>query len=370
MTPPPTATLYFRPTAFIDAPFGLDGQFHRLAGGLSFFSAYEVIAAEGGGRVSQQLVPVSALDDFIATLAPAQAEAARTTITNIISPRAPLQLGSRTIRLGEPQIMGILNMTPDSFSDGGRFIDDPVAAAGAGVAMAAQGAALIDVGGESTRPGAAAVWAQDEIARTVPVIERLVAAGTAVSIDTRQAETMEAAFKAGAHLINDVSALLHDSRSLVVAAAANVPVVLMHSPDPAKSLHGGAVGPDPLLAVYDWLEARIEAAVAGGVKRERILVDPGIGFGKGVAANLALINGLPLFHGLGCGLVFGASRKRIIGALANEAPVDARLGGSVALALTAAQGGAQIIRVHDVAETVQALKVWRGMRDAALTPVV
>ena len=367
---PPSARLYLRPTAFIDAPFGYDGQYHRLAGGLCFFSAYEVIAVEGGRRVGQQLIPISALEGFLGTLAPAQADAARAIIARITAPRAPLQLGARTIRLDQPQVMAILNMTPDSFSDGGKHLDDPEAAADAGVSMAAAGAALIDVGGESTRPSAAAVWAQDEIARTVPVIERLARAGTAVSIDTRQAEVMTAALAAGAHLVNDVSALLHDASALDVVAKAGCPVVLMHSPDAAKSLHGdGKTGGDPLLTVYDWLEARVAAVVAGGVARGNIIVDPGIGFGKSVTDNLALINGLSLFHGLGCPILLGASRKRIIGALSNEAPVEGRLGGSLALALAGAAQGVQLLRVHDVGESVQALRIWRGLRDAALTPL-
>lgn len=370
MTISATARLYFRPTAFIDAPFGYDGQFARLAGGLCFFSAYEVIAVEDGKRMSQQLIPISALDAFLDSLSAPQAEAARATLARITSPRAPLQLGERTIRLDQPQVMAILNMTPDSFSDGGKHMDDPEAAASSGVSMAAAGAALIDVGGESTRPGAAAVWAQDEIARTVPVIERLARAGTAVSIDTRQAEVMSAALAAGVHLINDVSGLCHDKAALGVVAAAGCPVVLMHSPDAKHSLHGdGKTGGDALLSVYDWLEARVEAVVAGGVARSKIIIDPGIGFGKGVSDNLALLNGLSLFHGLGCPVLLGASRKRIIGALSNEAPVDQRLGGSVALALAGAAQGVQLLRVHDVPETVQALRIWRGMRDAALTPV-
>lgn len=370
MTPSPTATLYFRPTAFIDAPFGFDGQFARLGGGLCFFSAYEVIAAQSGKRASHQLIPISGIDAFLDSLSPMQSEAARTTIARITAPRPPLQLGERTIRLDQPQVMAILNMTPDSFSDGGRHLDDPESAASSGVGMAAMGAALIDVGGESTRPGAAAVWAQDEIKRTVPVIERLARAGTAVSIDTRQAEVMNAALAAGAHLINDVSGLCHDEAALGVVAAARCPVVLMHSPDAKHSLHGdGKTGGDVLLGVFDWLAARIDVVVAGGVSRANIIVDPGIGFGKGVADNLALLNGLSLFHGLGCPVLLGASRKRIIGALSNEAPVDQRLGGSVALALAGAAQGVQLLRVHDVFETVQALRVWRGMRDAALTPV-
>jgi dihydropteroate synthase len=232
--------------------------------------------------------------------------------------------------------------------------------------MTVAGAAIVDVGGESTRPGAAAVWEGDEIERIVPVVERLARSGTAVSIDTRKAAVMEAALGGGAHLINDVSALLYDERALDVAVKAGCPVVLMHSPDPAKTGHEGGSYRDVLLEVYDWLEQRVDEVVARGIPRERVLIDPGIGFGKSLADNLALLNGLALFHGIGCGIVLGASRKRMIGALSNEAPPEARLGGSLAVALKGAELGAQLIRVHDVFETAQALRVWRGMRDAAL----
>jgi dihydropteroate synthase len=262
--------------------------------------------------------------------------------------------------------MGILNVTPDSFSDGGKHVGDPAAAAQVGVDMTVAGAAIVDVGGESTRPGAETVWEGDEIERTIPVIERLARSGAAVSIDTRKAGVMEAGLAAGAHLINDVSALLYDDRALEVVAKAGCPVVLMHSPDPRKTGHEGGDYGDVLIEVYDWLERRVEQVVAGGIDRDRVLIDPGIGFGKSLADNLALLNGLALFHGIGCGLVLGASRKRMIGALSNEAPASARLGGSLAVALKGAELGAQLIRVHDVFETAQALRVWRGMRDAAL----
>ena len=284
----------------------------------------------------------------------------------ITAPRAPLALGERTLRFDQPQVMGILNVTPDSFSDGGRHGADPAAVASAGVDMAAAGAALVDVGGESTRPGATVVWEGDEIARVAPVIERLARSGTLVSIDTRKAGVMEGALAAGARIVNDVSALLWDDRALEVVAKARCPVVLMHSPDPDKGGHGGGGYRQVLTEVFDWLERRIEAVVAGGVDRSRIIVDPGIGFGKSLADNLALINGLALFHGLGRPIMLGASRKRMIGALDNEAPVAARLGGSVALALKGVEAGAQLLRVHDVAETVQAVRVWRGLRDRAL----
>jgi len=352
---------YLRPTGFVDAPFGYDGQVLRLAGGLIWFSAVELIRVEHGRRVSQQLLPVGDLDAVLD-------DRGRAVLARIIAPRPPLRLGERTIRFDQPQVMAILNVTPDSFSDGGKHVGDPEGAAAAGVAMAAAGAAIIDVGGESTRPGAAAIWEGDEVGRVVPVIERLGRAGVAVSIDTRKSAVMTAALGAGAALVNDVSALTFDEEAMGVVARSGCPVVLMHHQGTPETMQKDPRYGDVLIEVYDWLETRIAAAEAADVPRDRMLIDPGIGFGKTMARSLALLNGLSLFHGLGCPIVLGASRKRIIGALDNEAPSSRRLGGSVALALKGAEQGVQLLRVHDVAETVQALKVWRGLRDEALTP--
>jgi dihydropteroate synthase len=179
---------------------------------------------------------------------------------------------------------------------------------------------------------------------------------------------MTAAVEAGARMINDVSALTYDARSAGVAASLNIPVVLMHHQGDPQTMQDDPRYDDVLVEIYLWLEERIEAAVEAGVKREHILVDPGFGFGKNVGHNLELMNGLALFHSLGHPLVVGASRKRTIGALSGEAPADKRLGGSVAFAMKAMEQGAQLIRVHDVFETVQAIRVWRGLRDQALTP--
>ena len=366
--PSPTSSLYFRPTAFIDAPFGFDGQFARLAGGLQFFSAWEMTAVEGGKRCGQWLIPVDRMDDTLANLSSAQSDAARVTVARATSLRPAITLGSRTVRLDQPQVMGILNMTPDSFSGGSDALDNPAAAAAIAVDMATAGAAIIDIGGESTRPGALPVWEEDERKRVIPVIEHLAASGTALSLDTRKATVMEAGLNAGAHMINDVSSLLYDDRALAVVAASTCPIVLMHFPGKPNDPHSHDIYSDPLIEVYDWLYDRIEAVVAAGIARDRIIADPGIGFGKSVAANLAIMNGLSLFHGLGCPLLLGASRKRMIGALSHEAPADQRLGGSIALALKAAEQGAHIIRVHDVPETVQAIRIWRGLRDGALSP--
>lgn len=349
------ATLHLRPVQFVDTPIGRDGEVARIAGGMVWFAAYEVIA---DGR--RRTVPVAALDGLLCDERAARLHAA------ITAPRAALTLGERTLRFDQPAVAGILNVTPDSFSDGGALHDDPAAAASAGVEMAAAGAALVDVGGESTRPGAPLVWEGDEAARVVPVIERLARSGTLVSVDTRKAAVMEAALAAGAGIVNDVAALLWDDRALEAVAKAGCPVVLTHSPDPAGGPHGGGAYADVLTEVFDWLAARVAAVVAGGVDRTRIVVDPGIGFGKSLADNLALLNGLAIFHGLGCPVMLGASRKRMIGALSNEAPVAERLGGSLALAVKAIGTGVQLLRVHDVAETVQAVRVWRGLKDRAL----
>ncbi|MET4898060.1 dihydropteroate synthase [Sphingomonadaceae bacterium jetA1] len=349
--------MHLRPVQFVDTPVGLeDGSVARLAGGMQWFAAYEV--REG---TSRRTVPVARFGQALG--GSPRAEALHAAFT---TPRAPWVIGPRTLCFDQPQVAAILNTTPDSFSDGGRHAGDPAAAADSGMAMAALGAAVIDLGGESTRPGAAPVWEGDEIARTAPVVERLARGGALVSIDTRKAAVMEAALAAGAGIVNDVAALLWDDRALEVVAKAGCPVILMHSPDPEKGGHGGGGYTDVLTEVFDWLEARVAAVVAAGVPRSRIMIDPGIGFGKSLADNLALMNGLALFHGLGCPIMLGASRKRMIGALSNEAPVDARLGGSLALALKGAEAGVQLLRVHDVAETVQALHVWRGLRDRAL----
>jgi dihydropteroate synthase len=354
------ARTLIRPTAFADSPFGHDGKVARLAGGLNWFAAVELLTVEGNRRVSAELLPVEQIESRLDDDLRAQWQALTAT-------RPPLKLGERMIRLDQPQVMGIINVTPDSFSDAGRLAEAS-AAIEAGVDMASAGAAILDIGGESTRPGAKPVWAQDEIDRILPVVERLAAGGAAVSIDTRKSEVVTAAIRAGARMVNDVSALTFDPRSAETIAAAGVPVVLMHHLGPPETMQQDPRYEDVLVEVYLWLEQRIGAAEAAGIARSNILVDPGFGFGKTVAHNLELMNGLALFHSLGCPLVLGASRKRTIGALAGEAPADRRLPGSIAFALKAVEQGAQILRVHDVPETVQALRIWRGLRDQALTP--
>ncbi len=357
--------IYLRPTGFIDSPQRHDGAGVRLAGSMLWFSQIEVID-KTAATTERHLIDNREWDAFISALDDGKQARANLLYARLTAPRAALQMGQRTIRLDQPQVMGIMNMTPDSFSDGGTNTDIE-AAASAAIAMASAGAAIIDIGGESTRPGAPLVWEGDEIKRVDPLIRKLAASGTAISIDTRKAAVMEAAIAAGAAMINDVSSLLFDDRAIEVARAAGVPVVLMHAPSQSSDPHKGGDYGDVVTDVFDWLEARVDAVEAAGISRDNILIDPGIGFGKSLAENLAIINNLSIYHAIGCSILFGASRKRLIGALSNEAGVDARLGGSVFLAMKAVEQGAHILRVHDVPETVQAVQVWRGLRDAALT---
>ena len=363
--------LYIQPLTFAPSPQAFAGDAVRLAGGMVYAREFAVILRRDGKVAERAIATAETIDDVLAQLPNELGPEAEAQWANLRMAHPPLQLGERTIRLDQPQVMGILNVTPDSMSDGGQFLDRPEAAAGHAADMLEAGAAIIDIGGESTRPGATAVWEGDELKRVIPVIERCFAMGAAVSIDTRRPAVMEAALQAGAEVINDVSALRHDPRSVEFAAASGKPVVLMHAPGSVDSsgddLHADAGYANVVLDVFDWLAAARDRAVAAGIERAKIILDPGVGFGKSLADNLALLNALPLFHALGQPLLLGASRKRSIGALSNEAPAHQRLGGSVALAVAGMNAGVQLMRVHDVFDTVQARNVWRGLRDAALT---
>jgi dihydropteroate synthase len=256
--------------------------------------------------------------------------------------------------------MAILNATPDSFSDGGDHFE-PGRAIAAGLEMRAAGADIIDVGGESTRPGASAVDPGEEMRRILPVVRGLAAEGCAVSIDTRNAATMRAALEAGAAIVNDVSGLAHDARSAAVCAAAGCPVVLMHMRGTPATMTEFARYDDVARDVAAELAARVAAAEAAGVARAAIALDPGIGFAKTATQNARLLADLPVLAALGFPLLVGVSRKRVIGAL-GEVPVPKdRLPGSIAAGLFALARGARMLRVHDVAATVQAVRVWHAL---------
>ena len=362
-----TDRIYIRPIGFVPGPQSEHGNAIRLAGGMVYASRFAVVLRREGAIVDRWIASPDTMAEVLGRLSGDIAGDAERQWANLTLAHPPLELGARTVRLDQPQIMGILNVTPDSFSDGGEFMDKPDVQRAQASKMLEAGAAIIDVGGESTRPGAQAVWEGDEIERVVPAIEMCVGMGAAVSVDTRKAAVMEAALEAGASLVNDVSGLTHDPRAAEVVARAGCPVVLMHAPGRGEDLHEGGDYANVVFDVFDELRARRDRALEAGIAANRILLDPGIGFGKNLADNLALINALAMFHALGHPLLLGASRKRLIGALSNEAGADARLGGSVTLAVKGMDAGVQLHRVHDVPETVQARNIWRGLRDAALT---
>ena len=261
-----------------------------------------------------------------------------------------------------PVVMGIVNVTPDSFSDGGRSAATDRAIEH-GLQLVREGADIVDVGGESTRPGSEGVPLDVELARVIPVISALAGEGLRVSCDTRKAAVMEAALAAGASIINDVSALQYDPRSLPVMAQASCLVVLMHAQGDPKTMQLSPVYEDVSLDVFDMLEARIAACEAAGIPRSRLVIDPGIGFGKSFRHNLDVLQQFTLFHGLGVPLLIGLSRKAFVGALTGEKVAGNRVNGSVGGAVWAALNGAHILRVHDVKATVEALAVGLAAAD-------
>lgn len=255
-----------------------------------------------------------------------------------------------------PLIMGIVNVTPDSFSDGGQYANAETAVSH-GLKLLEQGADILDVGGESTRPNAAEVSVEEEVKRVVPVIEGLQSTKSVISIDSRNAETIQCAIGAGANLINDVSALSHDVNSLNVAASCSAPICLMHMRGKPETMQENPVYGDVVDEICAYFEDRMELCTRHGIDVSRLILDPGIGFGKTVDHNLDILKNIRRFKSLGCPVLIGASRKSFIGEIVGETHPQDRLGGSLAVAIYAAEHGADILRVHDVAQTVQALKL-------------
>lgn len=256
--------------------------------------------------------------------------------------------------------MGIVNVTPDSFSDGGLYFNAARAIAH-GRELVEAGADVLDIGGESTRPGAAPVTVEEELRRVVPVVRALAERGAVVSIDTRHAAVMRGALAAGARIVNDVTALTGDPDSLATVAASEAEVVLMHMQGEPQTMQADPHYVDAPLDVYDYLAGRIAACEAAGIARARIAVDPGIGFGKNDAHNVAILGSLGLYHGLGCAVLLGVSRKSFVGRLSAGEPPKGRLPGSLAAALGGLDQGVQMLRVHDVAETAQARAIWHAV---------
>ncbi|MBA4490025.1 dihydropteroate synthase [Paracoccus sp. S1E-3] len=316
-------------------PIPEEGGALPLAGGWLRFSRLERL--ERGG-VPARILPAEA--------APPEVLSALTAL------RAPVM----GVGLDRPSVMGIVNATPDSFSDGGSY--DGIAH---GRELIAQGADLLDIGGESTRPGADEVDVAEEIARVVPVIAAL--RERPISVDTRKAQVARAALAAGAGLINDVSGFDFDPALAALAAESGAPVCLMHAQGVPATMQDDPRYEDVLLDVYDALAARIARAEAAGIARARIVVDPGIGFGKTLDHNLAILNRISLFHGLGCGILLGVSRKRFIGEIAAQPAPRERMPGTLAVTLASVGQGVQMHRVHDVAAAVQGLALWRAVTE-------
>ncbi len=328
---------YFRPLVRYDHPRPADAV--PLAGGTGWFTHAEHLRREAPGA----RVPASAL--------PAEALSALT------APRTPIC----GLSFERPRVMGIINVTPDSFSDGGQF-SGPARAVAHGRQLVTDGADILDVGGESTRPGAESVPVANEIARIEPVITALSQTVTVpVSIDTRKSCVAEAAAQAGAVLVNDVSGFTHDRMLAQFCARNALPVCVMHARGDPQTMQNDPAYEDVLLDVYDFLEKQVRMLEETGIPRSRIIVDPGIGFGKTQAHNLAILRNVSLFHGLGCPVLIGASRKAFIGRISGVPDAGQRMPGSLAVALGAVAQGVQILRVHDVAETVQAIALWKAV---------
>jgi dihydropteroate synthase len=343
--------LYLRPIGFLygetAAEAVAEGAALPLAGGEISFTAAELIEGVSASTERRFLTAKdlhASHDTELASL-----------LKRITTPRPPFAGLACTRTL----IMGIVNVTPDSFSDGGLY-DQTEGAVVRAAELAAAGADIVDVGGESTRPGSDPVEEGDELGRVLPVLEGLAGLNAEISIDTRTGSVARAAARAGAKIFNDVSALTYDPDSLAAAAETGLSVILMHAKGEPKTMHLDPRYDDVVLEVYDYLEGRIAAAEAAGIKRARIAADPGIGFGKTMDHTLSLLANLSLLHGLGVPILVGASRKRFIGGVAGGETPQSREPGSFAVALVAAAQGAQILRVHDVAGTRQALSVWRA----------
>ena len=339
------------------------GRALTLAGGPAVFT-HARLWRRGNGEVAGALATADELMAWSAAQAQAGDNRVAELLGNATRPR-PAFAGLPLAGPGwQPHLMGIVNVTPDSFSDGGEF-DTPEAAIAHGRMLIADGAEIVDVGGESTRPGAEPVPVAEELARVVPVVAALAAEGALVSVDTRRADVMRQALAAGARIVNDVTALAGDPDSLAVVAEAKVPVVLMHMMGEPRTMQEAPAYDDVVFDVYDALAERLRVCQAAGIERDAIAIDPGIGFGKTVEHNLSLIARMAVFHGLGCALLLGVSRKSFIGWLSRDEPPKGRLPGSLVAGLGGLSGGAQLLRVHDVAETAQALSLWHGLRSAS-----
>ncbi|MEX2009445.1 MAG: dihydropteroate synthase [Dongiaceae bacterium] len=359
MLSPRNLSFYLRPTALIAgraaARACAAGVALPLAGGPAAFAACELVLRPGLA-VAATPYDLRGLRAWARRRGAAAVAAVEERLARLTAPRPDFA----GLSLDRPLIMGVINVTPDSFSDGGDFAG-PGAAIAQGRRLLAEGADILDIGGESTRPGATPVGVEEELARVLPVVRALAEAGAVVSIDSRQPAVMAAAVAAGARIVNDVSALTAAPDSLATAARSGAAVVLMHMRGDPPTMQADPRYADVALDIYDYLAARVAACRAAGIAPERIAVDPGIGFGKTLDHNIDLLAGLTLFHGLGCPLLLGVSRKGFISKLSRGEPAKERVAGSLAAGLAGLDQGVQILRVHDVAETFQARAMWQAL---------
>jgi dihydropteroate synthase len=353
---------YLRPTGLVprsrdqctpDGPpagQGYAGSLPLCGDGPFDFTAVEIIRRDGARAERRRM----SLGDLWGRDAVAGELALADQLARLTEPRRRIA----GLPMDRPLLMGVVNVTPDSFSDGGQFASTEAAIEHA-LRLEAEGAVILDIGGESTRPGSAGTPLEAELARVLPVIEGIARhSKVLVSIDTRKAEVMRQAIAAGAGMINDITALTHDPEALEVAATSGLPVVLMHALGDPRTMQDDPHYDDVATDVLDYLGARVAACEEAGIPRSRLVADPGIGFGKTFGHNLLLMSQLSLFHGLGCPVMLGASRKRFIGLLTNESAAGQRVNGSIGAALAGAAQGVQLIRVHDVKETKAALDVF------------
>ncbi|MEE2997918.1 MAG: dihydropteroate synthase [Pseudomonadota bacterium] len=319
------------------------GLASSLAGGRVAFTHCEILETGDSGEIHRRLSPVNDVGTGLSCLNGA---------------RGPFAGHC----LSQPLVMGVVNVTPDSFSDGNEHMDAAKAIAWAADLIQA-GAEILDIGGESTRPGAVPVGVQEECDRILPVVEATAAAGITVSVDTRHAETMRAAIAAGATIINDITAFTYDRAALRTVAETGASVILMHMQGKPESMQDNPCYGLASIDIYHWLKARIDACLEYGMSRDRIAIDPGIGFGKADKHNMEILNRMGMFHGLGCAVAVGVSRKSFIGRIADVETPKERLPGTLAATAIALSRGVQIHRVHDVAEIRQALSVWEAQYD-------
>ena len=330
---------YYRP--IITQPCANSSEAYKLADGWAFFTDVEVIQRDGKNSIIKaKKLPTKILNNLTAK---------RQNLLNL--------------SFSTPHVLGILNVTPDSFSDGGMFNDEDKAYVEF-LKMMEFGASIIDIGGESTRPGAEPVSVREEIQRISPLLKKIRLSGIKlpISIDTRKAEVWDIARRLGANMLNDISSLSYDKQMKQLILEQNVPICLMHSKGVPKNMNLEATYDNVLLDVYDFLENVVKKCVDMGIPRKNIIVDPGIGFAKNLTHNLSLLRGISIFHGLGCPILLGASRKRFIKTISFEEDPLKLSSGSIAVALEALNQGVQLLRVHDVYETMQALRLWRSIK--------